>query len=436
MLNCTLSDMMKPYNICFMLFFACIFHAAGQDTIKKAPVDTPCIQTDIAEVLREALNKPVKTATEGSGSLLLVPIIGSNPATGFMLGVGGQYAFKMPGSTSYSLLAGSVQLTTKSQVIIQLKNNVYSRNNRFFYTGDWRYLIFSQSTYGLGTNSPTGGILEYQYNLGGIETSDDSLVQPMNFNFARLHQSMAINIVKELYLGLGYQFDSYFKIVDQKLQLNAGGDSVITSHYAYNTYYGFDTESYISSALSARVIIDTRDNMINAHKGYLFSLAWRGAYKFLGNENNSNVMQVEWRSFHGLSKRNPAHLIGFWLMGDFSAKGDLPYMILPATAYDQRGRSARGYTQGRFRGTNLVYGEVEYRFPISRCGGLLGGVVFANATTADNAAASLSLFESIKPSAGFGLRIMVDKKSLTNLAVDFGFGVKSTGFYLAAAETF
>lgn len=436
MLNHSSFRMMKSSVIGFVLFFAGIFNVAGQDTIKKVMVDTPCIQTDIADVLREALNKPVKTSTEGSGSLLLVPIIGSNPATGFMLGVGGQYAFKMPGSTSYSLLAGSVQLTTKSQVIIQLKNNVYSRNNRFFYTGDWRYLIFSQSTYGLGTNSPVGGILDYQYSLGGIETSDDSLVQPMNFNFARLHQSMAINIVKELYLGLGYQFDSYFKIVDQKLQLNPGGDSLLTSHYAYNTYYGFDTKSYISSALSARVIIDTRDNMINAHQGYLFSLSWRGAYKFLGNTNNSNVMQVEWRSFHGLSKKNPAHLIAFWLLGDFSAKGDLPYMILPATAYDQRGRSARGYTQGRFRGTNLVYGEVEYRFPISRCGGLLSGVVFANATTADNAATSLALFESIKPSAGFGLRIMVDKKSLTNLAVDFGFGVKSSGFYLAAAETF
>ena len=123
-------------------------------------------------------------------------------------------------------------------------------------------------------------------------------------------------------------------------------------------------------------------------------------------------------------------------MGDFAQEGTLPYMILPATAYDQRGRSARGYTQGRFRGNQLVYGEVEYRFPISQCGGVLGGVLFANATTANNPYLSLSLFESIKPSFGFGLRVKLDKYSRTNLAVDLGFGQQSMGFYLAVSETF
>ena len=123
-------------------------------------------------------------------------------------------------------------------------------------------------------------------------------------------------------------------------------------------------------------------------------------------------------------------------MGSFSPAGDFPYMILPATAYDQRGRSARGYSQGRFRGNNLVYGEAEYRFPLSQPGGILGGVLFANATTADNPAQDLKLFGSIKPGYGFGLRILADKKSRTNLAVDYGFGSRSSGFYFAASETF
>lgn len=421
-----------------LLLIVFLFNASlvfAQDTLSN-PIDTGCVQKDIADLPREALNKPPKVKEEGSGSLLLVPIIGSNPATGFMLGVGGQYAFKMPGSTSFSLLSGSAQITTKAQYIFMLKNSIYSKNNRFFYTGDWRFLVFSQSTYGLGTNSPEGGILDYQYNLGGLETSEDSLTQPMKFDFARLHQSMGVKVAEGVYLGLGYQFDSYFKIVDEKLQLDAGGDSLITSHYFYNTYYGFDTKSYFSSAINAKVIIDTRDNMINARKGYFLSIGYRGAYKFIGNEKTSNALQVEWRSFHGVSKKNPAHLLAFWLMGDFTGAGSLPYMILPATAYDQRGRSARGYTQGRFRGNNLVYGEVEYRFPISKCTGVLSGVVFANATTSNNEFQSLGLFESIRPSGGFGLRVMVDKSSLTNLAIDIGFGDKSTGFYLAAAETF
>jgi len=316
-----------------------------------------------------------------------------------------------------------------------LKNNIYTDNNRIFFSGDWRYLIFSQSTYGLGTNSPEGGIIDYQFSMAGTETTPDSLTQPMSFNFGRLHQSIGFEIVDGVYLGLGYQFDSYFKIDDQKLSLDPV-DSLITSHYAYNTYYGFDTKKYHTSSLSVRFVIDKRDNMIMAHKGYYLSLNWQGGFKFTGNDRKSNLYQIEWRSFHGLSKRNSTHLLAFWFLGDFAQEGTLPYMILPATAYDQRGRSARGYTQGRFRGNNLVYGEVEYRFPISQCGGVLGGVLFANATSANNPFLSLSLFESIKPSFGFGLRVKLDKYSRTNLAIDLGFGQQSMGFYLAVSEAF
>ena len=171
--------------------------------------------------------------------------------------------------------------------------------------------------------------------------------------------------------------------MDEKLKLNPG-DSLITSHYAYNTIYGFSTEKYYSSALNMNLIFDSRDNMINSYKGIYAMLSWRGGLKILGNKYSTNLFSFEWRSFHPLSKSNPRHLLAFWLMGNFSKAGDFPYMILPATAYDQRGRSARGYTQGRFRGDNLLYGEAEYRFPLSKPGGVLGGVLFVNATTADN----------------------------------------------------
>ncbi|MBL7857556.1 MAG: hypothetical protein JNM57_07695 [Cyclobacteriaceae bacterium] len=397
--------------------------------------DTSCVQRDLADVIRSALNKPAKTKESTEGSLLLIPVIGSNPATGFVFGVGGQYAFKMPEATLYSMISGTAQVTTKNQYIFMLKNNIYSKRQRFFYSGDWRFQIFSQPTYGLGTNSPEGGVLDYQYNLGGIETSSDSLTQPMKFNFARLHQSMGFKVREGIYLGFGYQYDGYGKIIDEKLRLTPG-DSLITSHYAYNTQYGFDLDSYYSSAINLSLIIDTRDNMINAYKGYFASISWRGASRLTGNRTTDNIFQVEWRSFHGVSKKNPAHLVAFWLMGNFSAEGDFPYMNLPATAYDQRGRSARGYTQGRFRGNNLVYGESEYRFPISKCGGILSGVLFLNATTANNPAQNLSLFESVRPGYGFGLRILIDKKSRTTLAIDIGFSDKTSGFYLAAAETF
>jgi hypothetical protein len=405
----------------------------GQDSIRIR--NDVIIERDLSDVIRAALKKPPKNKPESAGSLLLLPIIGSNPATGFMVGVGGQFAFKVPESTLYSAFMGSVQFTTKSQMLFLLKNNIYTKNNRYFLSGDWRFQIFSQDTYGLGTNSPEGGLVDYQYNLLGIQTSEDSLAQPMKFNFARLHQSVSYKIKDGFYAGLGYNYDSYFKIDDEKLRLNSG-DTLITSHYAYSTYYGFRTDKYYSSALNINLILDTRDNLINSYKGIYATISWRGGLKLLGNRDYTNLFQFEWRSFHGLSASNPRHILAFWVMGNFSKEGELPYMVLPATAYDQRGRSARGYTQGRFRGNNLLYGEAEYRFPLSKPGGILGGVLFANATTASNPKQDLKIFGSVKPACGFGLRIMADKKSRTNLAVDYGLGVRSSGFYLAASETF
>jgi outer membrane protein assembly factor BamA len=257
----------------------------------------------------------------------------------------------------------------------------------------------------------------------------------MKFNFLRIYQSASYNIGKGFYAGIGYNLDYFFKIEDERLRLGPS-DSLITSHYAYSKYYAFDTKEYYSSALNVNVIYDTRDNMINPFKGYYASISWRGSMKLLGNKNNANFFHLEWRSFHPLSVKNPRHLMAFWLMGSFSPPGEFPYMILPATAYDQRSRSARGYTQGRFRGNDLVYGEAEYRFPLSSCGGVWGGVLFVNATTASNPVQSMKLFQTIKPAYGLGLRVMVDKQSRTNLAIDFGFGDKSSGFYLAASETF
>jgi len=421
------------FVITLILITSCLSFAqeTGADT-------TECAQRDLPDVLRAALNKPA-VSTSGSSSFLLIPIIGSNPATGFMLGIGGQYGFKMHGDdTRFSMLSGSVQFTSKSQKIFLLKNNIYTKNNNIFFTGDWRFLVFSQSTYGLGTNAPEGGILDYQYSLGGSETSGDSLAQPMNYNFIRLYQSASFRILKQhegFYLGVGYGLDYYDKIKDEKLRLEPG-DTVITSHYAYNTYYGFNNDHYYTSTFNLNFISDTRDNMINPYTGHFLMLSWRGGPKFLGNDNASSFFHAEWRSFHPLSKRNPRHLMAFWVLGDFTAEGKFPYMTLPATAYDQRSRSARGYSQGRFRGNNMVYGEAEYRFPISQCGGVWGGVLFVNGTTATNPAQSLTLFESIKPGYGMGFRLMVDKKTRTNLAIDFGFGDKSSGFYLAATETF
>ena len=68
---------------------------------------------------------------------------------------------------------------------------------------------------------------------------------------------------------------------------------------------------------------------------------------------------------------------------------------------------------------------------------LLGGVVFANATTASDKSSDVSLFKYWKPAAGIGLRVMIQKKSRANLNLDYGWGAEGAGaFYLNLNESF
>lgn len=427
---------MHRRSVC--LFVMCLLwvHCSmnGQDPLEEAS-DTTCIEKDLKDLLREGMHRQRKTKKQRSGSLLVVPIVGSNPAIGFMLGVGGQAAFKMPGCATYSSFSGSAQYTTKSQMIFMLKNNVFTKGNRFYLQGDWRYLVFSQATYGLGTSSPEGGLLEYQYHLFGVGIHEDSLAQAMKFNFARIHQQMSFKLYKGLMAGIGYKFDHYSNIQDEKLRIGPA-DTLLTSHFIYNLLYDFDTRSYYSSLLSFNLTYDTRDNIMNSYQGIYATVAYQFGPPFLGNDRTVSTFNFEWRSFHGLAKRNPRHLLALWAMGNFTREGELPYMILPATAYDQRNRNSRGYTQGRFRGPRFVYGEAEYRFPISRCTGVLGGVVFVNATSTTNPWLKEDLFDTIRAGYGAGLRVMIDKASRMNLAVDVAWGHHSFGFYLNVTETF
>ena len=124
----------------------------------------------------------------------------------------------------------------------------------------------------------------------------------------------------------------------------------------------------------------------------------------------------------------------------------MPYLDLPAIGYDTRGRSGRGYAAGRFRGTELAYAEVEYRFPLTR-NGVLGGVAFANATTTarptvDEPALGVHepgerLFQVTRPAVGAGLRVMVDRRGRMNAVIDVAVGAGgSTALYLTMGEAF
>jgi hypothetical protein len=416
--------------------------APGADTLKtKSATDTlktkpqkECKQGAIGDLFRkkEKAPKPPKKFMA-----LVLPNISSNPSNGFLLGVGGTFGWYMGPreNTRVSSAPFTVAVTSKKQLITFVKSNIYTKENKLFLQGDWRFYIYSQPTYGLGTNAPDSGNLPNEFHWEGQGGDLDSLAFPMKFNYVKFSEIINMKIRENFYAGIGYHFDYYYAINDEKLRLDTT-PQLLTPHYYYSKKYNYDTTQYILSGLSANVVYDSRDNQANPYKGIYANINYRYNFKFLGSDQDASELWMEFRTYVGLSKKKPRNLIAFWAFGDFNLTGNLPYMTLPMLGGDQRARSGRGYVNGRYRGKNLVYGEVEWRFPIWPCSNIIGGVVFVNATTTDNPDRNVALFQYVQPAVGFGIRVMVNKHFRTNINLDFAIGSKSQGFYFSGQETF
>ena len=86
----------------------------------------------------------------------IIPAIGYNPALGFLLGVVGNFGMYLgqPDDTTISSANALVLVTTNSQLVIQLGTTLMSARNEWELQGDWRFLLYNQDTYGLGTAVP------------------------------------------------------------------------------------------------------------------------------------------------------------------------------------------------------------------------------------------------------------------------------------------
>ena len=372
----------------------------------------------------------------------IIPAIGYNPALGFLIGIVSKAGMLLgdPADTTMSNASLLVLLTTKKQLVIQLGSTILTSRNEWAFIGDWRFLLYNQDTYGLSTGTP---LTSTSFSISGWgSTTPIDGAQPMKFDLLRIHQVAMRRVWGNLYVGAGYSLDRYFGIVDESLDLTAPSP-VITSHYAYSTYYGFNPSEYTVSGVTLNAMYDSRDSTINAYRGIYAQLALGGFPTWLGSSQGSTMVGVDFRAYLGLSDAVPRNVLAFWVLAGGVTSGVRPYLTLPSVGWDAAGTTGRGYIQGRFRGPAEVYAEAEWRFRITD-NGLFGGAVFANAATFTRPAFSYStldepavtLFQYVKPAGGIGARIMMSKESRTNLRVDFAVGVDSFAIYLGAGEVF
>jgi outer membrane protein assembly factor BamA len=387
----------------------------------RGPASTIAVPTrDIFDILRELRHKPPKAEPEDGYEKLMIaaaPVVSYNPASGVGIGAAGNVAFYkgFPQTTSISSIVASLIVTSKKQLLFNGKFDIATADNRWVLHGDNRVYLTSQDTYGLGTSTVPEDAINTKYD------------------FLRFYETAYRRVYRRLYLGAGFLYNLHSDVKPDEEYESAWPDS---PYVAYSQARGFDPDSQSSAGASVSVLVDSRDGAINPSVGWYAGLEYQAFFEgFLGGTSSWQQLNVDTRTYFRLSG-DARHRLAVWLYGNLVTGGEAPYFDLPATSMDTYGRSGRGYIQGRYRGQRLAYGEIEYRWTVKQ-NGLLGIVAFLNTQTLSNEDTGEQIFDSFASGGGVGLRLMMNKRSRTNLAFDVGVGNDGEPrIYFAVQEAF
>jgi hypothetical protein len=384
--------------------------AASKDSLLTETHDVP--QRDFFDLLHDVLKRRVEPQVDIKSKTglqwALLPTFSYNPiygaAFGAMISAAGRRGSE---EGRYSSLSISANYSTTGQFQLQTRGDVFSAGENFLFKVDFRYL---------DTDRPTWG-------LGPIYSNQQEY--PMSFVLSRVYATVLRRISGPVYLGLGYHYDQFDNIVDDR----AVQDGIATP---FSTYSGGLPTKTQASGLSLNMLADTRDNLVNPRHGYYLSWSFRDYLEDLGSDKSWQELWVEARVYPHVPKSS-SNVLGFWLYGWFSF-GPAAYLNLPSNGWDTYGRGARGYVAGRIRGENQLYVESEYRRTITR-DGLWGLAVFANIVS--TAQPETGTFADPDPGVGVGLRVKFNKHTDTNLTLDHGWGRSgSRGWFLGMTEVF
>ena len=376
---------------------------------------------DVFDLVRKLRKKDTAAPAEPwdyrKPMIAFAPVIGAKPSSGALFGAAGNVAFYRgdPATTQISSLVASVTFSTKKQTAISNRFTMFGPSNRWKFEGDYRFQWTSLETHPLGASA---------------DTRDGTLA---DFDFFRLHNTAYYRLRSALYAGAGLYYDTHTNIGPREGEEAAWAESPFVK---YSEARGLPLDAQSAAGASLDLAWDNRDNFINADRGWFAKASYRALFDgFLGGDSTWQKLTFDARTYVPLS-RDRRHKLAFWGYADLVVDGVAPFLDLPSTAGDTYGRSARGYAEGQFRGERLAYAEVEYRGTLMR-NGLLGMVAFLNTTTVTSLDTGEGLFERFAPAGGAGLRLLINKRSKTNLCFDVAFGKQgSRGIYLAVQEAF
>lgn len=387
----------------FHLFFLLGFSQTDSSVVK---------QRDLKDVYFKVFKKgdsiqPVRDLDNKKAVFSLLPAQQSNAGTGRALVISFMTSFYLneKEDTKMSTVSFTPSFSFSNQYIFPIQSYLYTKGNKYILTGDYRYMIYPQSTYGLGTN-------------------DNKHVQSLvDYQQWRVYQYVARRVIKNLYMGLGFMMDTYKNISEE---------SYIEEETDYAKYMNNDYSDEMAIGFAFQTVYDSRDNIVNPTEGIFIEFDYKFNTKFHENMSDYNSVYLDVRRYVSFSKaKHRVWANKFFLWNTFD--GDPHYLDLPSIGWDRYQKTGRGYTRNRFRSTALVYFESEYRTDLTK-DGLLGAVFFGNLSSVSEV--NTYQFGKIHAAIGTGLRIKWSKRDNSNLTLDLGVSNKDVTFRVGIYENF
>jgi len=398
----------------FCLLPAVLMAQTDSITVNHVPIKDTINKTDLIDIARSVFKfklRPVSGNERKKFYFSLLPISSTGAANGKTLVTSTTAGFYLGDqqTTYLSSVDFAPYFNMKGRYGLPIHSSIWLNNNAYNIQGDTRLLVYPQYTWGLGGGQP----------------SDNKFL--VDYRYLRFYQSALKHITSSFFAGIGYNLDYYFGIEDDNSTSKTFSQF---TNYKYGTQAG---ENSFSSGPSVNLLYDTRNNLINPMPGWYANLVYRYSMVGLGSNNNWQSLYVDVRKYLQLDHSERKNMLAFWTYYWTALSPGMPYLNLPSIGMDPYQRSGRGIDQNRYRGENLFYFESEYRCDITQ-NGLFGFVVFGNINSA--AQEGVKRFQYWNPAGGAGLRIKYNKKSGSNICIDYGFSKDYSSLIVNLGEAF
>jgi outer membrane protein assembly factor BamA len=368
---------------------ACLFAAALWLGCGAAPCEALGV---------EGGGAPQDSLPQPRSSFVVLPYAYYTPETKIAFGAGSIYSFRsadaLPGGRPSSIRAATTY-TQRSQIILALMPEIYLQKERYYYTGFYGYYKYPDKFWGIGGDAPDGA--EENYRKNDFESNT----------------SMQRRIAPGIYAGALFQY-RYMNVdeTDSRGALRAGAIP--------------GSRGGSAAGLGVIVRYDTRDHVYQPSAGFYHQISAVSFGGAVGSDYTFNLLSLDLRMYRSLFG---SHVLAFQTFNTFIS-GEAPFQMLGMLGGSYW---MRGYYLGRYRDSNMITAQVEYRFPVWW---RFGAVGFAGAGDVASDAGKFR-FDRLKTSVGCGVRFMFDRREKINARLDVGFGSDdNAGVYAMVLEAF